>query len=59
MGKMTGYRLSQPSSKAFNDIVLDAAAKIPADWDWLPAKENGRNINSEYQITVIFESVKK
>ena len=59
LGRMTSYQLTQESNKAFNDMVLQAAAKIPGNWEWVPARQNGRKVNSEYNISIIFESVKK
>lgn len=56
-GRMTGYYIKQESKQEFNDIVLKAAAKIPMSWRFVPARENGRNVASDYLITVVFEAV--
>lgn len=56
-GKMTGYSLKQPSKEAFNESVLRAASKIPKNWVWVPARQDGRNVDSEYLISVVFDAV--
>ncbi|MCQ2229878.1 MAG: energy transducer TonB [Bacteroidales bacterium] len=56
-GRMTGYHLETSSRDDFNRVVLDAASRIPKHWRWVPAREGGRNIPSNYRITLIFEAV--
>ena len=55
-GRMTGYELVRESKPAFNKAVLDAAAQIPKSWRWVPARDGGRFIDSDYRITIIFDA---
>lgn len=56
-GKMTGFYLKEKSKEGFNNVVSKAAEKIPKHWRWVPARKDGRNVDSEYLITVIFEAI--
>lgn len=56
-GRMTGYYIKEKSKERFNEIVLKAAAKIPKSWRFVPSRENGRNVASDYLITIVFEGV--
>lgn len=56
-GRLTGYHLEQTSRPAFNEAVLKAAAQIPKEWRWVPARRDGRNVASEYKMKLIFEAV--
>lgn len=56
-GRMTGYYIKDKSKPKFNEIVMNAASKIPKTWKFVPARENGRNIASDYLITIVFEAV--
>lgn len=56
-GRVTGYHLEVASREEFNRVVLAAAAQIPKDWRFVPAREKGKNVASTYCITLIFEAV--
>ncbi len=56
-GKVTGYHLEKESKAEFNRIVLNAAAKIPSTWRFVPAREGGKNVPGIYRIILIFEAV--
>lgn len=56
-GKIAGVMIKKSTSEAFADVVRKAAAHIPKDkWRWIPAKENGKRINGNYDITILFEN---
>lgn len=57
-GEFTGYHIKRFSKEDFNNSVINAMKKIPKDWRWLPARQNGKNIDSEYIISIVFEYVK-
>lgn len=56
-GRMTGYYIKEKTKPEFDEIVLKAASKIPKVWKFVPARENGRNVESDYLIKVVFEAV--
>ncbi len=56
-GRMTGFHLEQKSRDTFNNAVISAAEKIPKSWRWVPARKDGRNVESLYKMTLIFEAV--
>ncbi len=56
-GKMTGYHLEKESKEDFNRVVLNAASQIPQSWRFVPAREGGKNVASNYRIIIVFEAV--
>ncbi len=56
-GKLTGCTVEKGEREAFNKAALEAIAKIPSDWRWIPARENGRNVPSTFHMTIVFEAV--
>lgn len=57
-GEYTGFHITRFSKEDFNQSVINAMKKIPEDWRWVPAVENGKKIDSEYVISIVFEYVK-
>lgn len=55
----TGEILDRFISHGLNDMmdstVLKAARNFPENWEWIPAKRMGENIESLYNITVFFD----
>lgn len=56
-GNITGYHLEKESRADFNRVVLNAAAQIPKHWRFVPAREGGKNVASNYNIILVFEAV--
>lgn len=54
-GKVYAYYISQKLHYVLDKAVKDAAAKIPAEWCFLPATREGQPLISEYNIAVEFE----
>lgn len=59
-GRMTGYRIIEKSENLFNNIVEKIAKEIPVkQWEWVPARKDGKNIASDYIITIVFDVVER
>lgn len=56
-GKLAGYHIDNETKPEFKRVVLQAAAKIPPEWRWVPGQRNGRKVPGDYCITIVFESV--
>lgn len=56
-GKCTGYHIERYSKEDFNESIRNALKRIPKQWRWLPARRNGKDIASEYLISIVFEYV--
>lgn len=56
-GEYKGYHIQRFSKPDFNQAVINAMRKIPKTWRWVPAKLNGKNIESEYVVSIVFEYV--
>ncbi|MDO4462588.1 MAG: energy transducer TonB [Bacteroidia bacterium] len=56
-GRFTGYHIQRFSKPDFNQSVMNAMRKIPKNWRWVPAKLNGKCIDSEYVVSIVFEYV--
>ncbi len=54
-GKVYGYYLSERLHAILDKAVIDAAAKMPDDWQFIPASRNGYPLVSEYPIPIEFE----
>ena len=54
-GEVYGYYLSEKLHWILDRAVMDAAAKIPTDWMFIPATRNGFPLMSEYSIPIEFE----
>lgn len=50
-GKLKSFDIIQDGGDAFNKEVLRVLKKMP---DWIPGKDNGRNVSVNYTIPVIF-----
>lgn len=57
-GRFTGYHIQRFSKPDFNQSVINAMKKIPENWRWVPAKQNGKNVDSEYVVSIVFEYVR-
>lgn len=56
-GRMTGYKIKKSSSPHFAKAVEKAADRIPRnEWQWVPAREKGKNVQGEYDIVIYFDN---
>ena len=56
-GLMTDYYIKSSTNDVFAKIVAEAAELMPRNkWRWIPARKDGKDVDGEYRITIVFEN---
>ncbi|TAJ11881.1 hypothetical protein DMA11_15145 [Marinilabiliaceae bacterium JC017] len=55
-GELWGFYLHEKLHPLLDSEVMRVARKIPDDWQWLAATQNGKSISEEYHIVIKFEA---
>lgn len=54
-GEIKSFYIKEKLHPLLDKAVIEVAKTFPADWEWIPANYNNRNISGEYVINIEFE----